>query len=397
MLESRPDEFMTTPSNQPSSRLRRLAFVVAANALILLAIEGLASTITVVRLEIQRLRPVGERAHTRYDPELGWVNLPNVRSPGMYGPGRTFWTNAQGFRNDVAFPPAVPPGRVRVVCSGDSFTLGYGVSNDEAWCNHLAAIDGRLEPVNMGQGGYGIDQAYLWYRRDAVALAHDLQLFAFITVDFGRMRDSAFLNYPKPMLALDGGRLVTRNVPVPQVPGWRRKLRETIRTIATFRSVQLLQSWLARPAPQTAATAATSSADPLRPIVAEVFRSLRDMHRERGSLLVLVYLPMKSDYLDNPETSLWRAFVREEAARDSILFLDLVDDLRTIPSGDLDSCFIQPNDAIFSRGQGHYTAKGNDFIARALYRRLVSNEAVAARLARASAQSVSDRAGAQGR
>jgi len=378
---------MTAPSQTPphKSRLRRVLPVLLVNVLVLLALEGLASTITVVRVGIERMRPLGERAHTRYDPELGWVNIPNLSLPDLYGPGASFRTNAQGFRNDVPITDAVPTGRVRIVCSGDSFTLGYGVSNDQAWCNHLAALDGRLEPVNMGQGGYGIDQAYLWYRRDGTAFAHDVQVFAFITVDFGRMRDAAFLGYPKPVLAIEGGRLVTRNVPVPSKSEARIKLRELIRTAAMFRTVQLMQSWLSRPAPSPPPRADT--ADPLRPVVAGVFESLRELHRRRGSTLVLVYLPMQADYAEVRDTDAWRTFIRDEAQRAEIAFVDLVDDLRTIPSHELGSYFIKAGESTYGRGEGHYTVRGNDFIARALYRKLVAIEAVAARLERASAAS----------
>lgn len=367
------------------TRLRRALPVVFVNLLILLAIEGLASTVTVVRVGIERMRGLGERAHTRYDPELGWANIPNLSVQDLYGPGVFFRTNAQGFRNDAAIATAEPPDRVRIVCSGDSFTLGYGVSNDQAWCNHLTALDPRFEPVNMGQGGYGIDQAYLWYRRDGMAFAHDIQVFAFITVDFGRMRDAAFLGYPKPVLAIEEGRLVTRNVPVPQRSEARTKLRELVRTAATFRTVQLVQSWLARPAPRPASGG--EAADPLRPVVARVFESLRDLHRQRGSTLVLVYLPMLSDYTENRETDQWRGFVRDEAVRGQIAFVDLVDELRTIPSHEINGYFIKAGESTHGRGEGHYSVRGNEFIARALYRKLVAIEAVAARLERASAAS----------
>jgi hypothetical protein len=45
----------------------------------------------------------------------------------------------------------------------------------------------------MGQGGHGVDQAYLWYKRDGVKLKHDFLLFAFITLDFQRMQQRDFL------------------------------------------------------------------------------------------------------------------------------------------------------------------------------------------------------------
>src|SRR5262249_22686948 len=151
--------------------------------------------ITVAQAAFHQLASNAERVHTQYDPELGWVNVPNVFIPSLYGPGVSLRTNAQGFRNDEPVASSIPPGRVRIVCSGDSFTLGYGVSNAQAWCNRLATIDRRIEAINMGQGGYGADQAYLWYRRDGLKIDQDVQIFAFITDDFARMRRPVFLGY----------------------------------------------------------------------------------------------------------------------------------------------------------------------------------------------------------
>jgi len=153
--------------------------------------------------------------HTRYDQELGWVNKPDMDIPDMYGSGISLKTNSQGFRADHDFDLSVPPGKLRIICSGDSFTLGYGVRNDETWCQLLTALDSRLETVNMGQGGYGVDQAYLWYKRDGLKLQHQIHLLAFITQDFQRMEGSEFLGYGKPVLDIENNSLVVKNVPVP--------------------------------------------------------------------------------------------------------------------------------------------------------------------------------------
>lgn len=53
----------------------------------------------------------------------------------------------------------VPPGRYASSARGGSFTLGYGVGDADTWCALLQTIDPRLETVNMGQAGYGLDQA----------------------------------------------------------------------------------------------------------------------------------------------------------------------------------------------------------------------------------------------
>jgi hypothetical protein len=104
----------------------------AINALvfasIVVAIEGLASVFLVVRDVV--VVPWVAQPYTRYDPDLGWVNKPNVRLQNMFGTGAWLQTNGQGFRASGDVTPAVAPGRYRVICSGDSFTFGDGVDND---------------------------------------------------------------------------------------------------------------------------------------------------------------------------------------------------------------------------------------------------------------------------
>jgi hypothetical protein len=363
--------------------VKRTLLIVLANIGVLCIIEGLASGITVASLVVREMKGTAERVHTRYDADLGWVNIPNVFIPDLYGPGKSLRTNAQGFRNDAPVAPTVPNGRLRIICSGDSFTLGYGVSNADAWCNRLETVDPRLEPVNMGQGGYGVDQAYLWYRRDGTKIQHDIQILAFITDDFARMRGTRFLGYPKPVLALDGGHLVVRNVPVPHRSEVIIKLRAAAGALTSLRTVQLIQSWVqaVKPAPTTTPEEPTPTADPERPIVATLFQTLRDLHQQRGSLLILVYLPLRTDY-DTERSGVWRTFVREEAERDHIPFIDLVDDLRTVRAQEIEEYFIKPGEVPYARAEGHYTARGHEFVAQELDRRLVSIPAVAARLGR---------------
>ena len=193
--------------------LFNLLFVAVAFFLI----EGLASAILLLQT-VAATPPIAERSHTQYDAELGWVNLPDVYIEDMYGPQLYLKTNGQRFRNDRDFPATVSDQQLRVVCSGDSFTLGYGVDNRQPWCQQLSQLDSRLETVNMGQGGYGLDQAYLWYKRDGAQLGPDLHLFAFITVDFERMQQDNFLGYGKPVLTIRDNELAVENVPVPNGP-----------------------------------------------------------------------------------------------------------------------------------------------------------------------------------
>ncbi len=154
---------------RPASSARRIGALVlyniAATVVLLLVLEGIASVYYAFR-EAFVSPPVAESLYTAYDRDLGWVNLPNIYLPNMYGPGKYLRTNSQRFRNNEDFTLQVPPGKTRIICSGDSFTLGFGVDNDHTWPQLLAARAPNIETVNMGQGGYGADQAYLWYKRD---------------------------------------------------------------------------------------------------------------------------------------------------------------------------------------------------------------------------------------
>jgi len=77
-----------TPSG--SSRLRRYGRLIAGNVLILavllVLVEGLASYLLLVH-DLTAIYVPPYRRHTKYDPELGWVDKPNVHIPDLYGRG----------------------------------------------------------------------------------------------------------------------------------------------------------------------------------------------------------------------------------------------------------------------------------------------------------------------
>src|SRR5262249_16676137 len=77
--------------------------------------------------------------------------------------------NALGFR-ERRLPSPNPPGVLRVVALGDSFTQGYGVEEDEAWPRRLESVldarrGGLHEVVNLGVPGAN-PRDYLSHLRD---------------------------------------------------------------------------------------------------------------------------------------------------------------------------------------------------------------------------------------
>lgn len=322
-------------------------------------IEGLASTILMV-YKISQVKPMTETSHTEYDELLGWINLPNVSLPNFYGPGVNFETNSQRFRNREDFTVAVPKDKLRVICSGDSFTMGWGVSNEENWCHQLTVLDKRLQTINMGQGGYGIDQAYLWYQRDGVKFDHQVQIFAFINNDFPRMNSATFLGYGKPLLYLENDALINENYPVPRGSFFAPKLTEGKQYIRELRIVSLWQTFFPKTVDPTQNKYFLKNPE----IVVKIFEDLGKINRDKNSTLVVVYLPTRSDYYLNI-SDFWRQRLEPELAKRNIVFVDLIAEFRRrVPN--------EKVEILFQGGDGHYSVEGNRFIANLLYEKLSS-------------------------
>src|SRR5579872_941799 len=113
---------LSSPGRRPvRKRIYALfaAFNLVIAVLIVLIAEGVLSFFAPTHW-----RNLTERKHCEFDPLLGWVNLQSMNVPDLYGPGLGLTTNARGFRGEREIEDEIPMGKTRIVCSGDSFTLG---------------------------------------------------------------------------------------------------------------------------------------------------------------------------------------------------------------------------------------------------------------------------------
>lgn len=334
---------------------KRIAFAGAVYLAGLLMLEGISSFAwSFFAHDAPAPRAFAEVRHGTYDPDLGWAHIPSTRIEDMYGEGVYLETNSQGLRSSREFSQQVPEGRTRIVCSGDSFTLGYGVSNDETWCELLNGFDERLETVNMGQGGYGLDQAYLWYLRDGEALEHDILLFAFITEDLQRMRHREFVGYGKPQLRLEDGELVVGNQPVPEFGPRLKRSLESLEFLRNLRISSILGAGLG--ALRSSVGQDEMDEQEMFEIAATIFKDLHRISQEKGRKLVLVHLPTKEDY-PSAQSAGMRGWIAEGAARYGIPYVDLIEGIDDVPVPEMVRLF----------RSAHYSVPGNQYIADRLY------------------------------
>lgn len=328
--------------------------------------EGVASTTVAFRVT-DRARAIAERLYCEYDPDLGWISKAKARVEGVFGPGKSVITNAERFRDLSETDPRVPAGRMRIICSGDSFTFGYGVDNEHSWCHQLSVLNSRIETVNMGQGGYGFDQAYLWYKRDGALLEQDLQIMAFISVDFDRMRGATANGYGKPVLVLESGRLVTKNTPVPlhEPATWPDWVARVAAVVENLKLTALLREW--HPVRKPVVLEGLDR-EKIPDVTVAIIGDLARMHRRRGSILVLAYLPTKEDYGGKTGKYLWwRTTIAAAAQLHGAIFLDLVAEMSKLPPERIPGLFLSGEGLRYRGADGHYSEQGNRYIAETIY------------------------------
>lgn len=320
---------------------RLVAVNIAVFLALAVAIEGTSSF--VLRARALARAPVSSdpEPYIRHDADLGWSLRPGttIAAPGANAP---LHVNARGLRSPRELAGARAD-RPRIICSGDSFTFGDGVADDDTWCAQLESVDATLETVNLGVPGYGIDQMYLRYARDTGGLRERVHVFAFIDDDFRRMGARA----DKPSLTIDDGRLTVRNVPVPP-------FRRPSRLAAALEDLNVHQ--LAASIGRRVRRARGTPADgPVDGVLSAIVDALAATGRERHSVQLVVRLPS----FDPP--SPWADAFLASARRASLPAIDLRARFETLPSTAPWVFFLDGRE----RGS-HPNAAGHAWIAREL-------------------------------
>ncbi len=364
-----------TPTDRAvgAGRARRALSGLVAVGLVFALLEGVASLAYFAWwARMHYWRPLPERAHTVYDPELGWTSVKGRVSADVFGPGLHVTTNARGFRNTSEFTKEIPAGKTRVVALGDSFTLGYDVGDGDSWPAWLEKLCPGLEVPNMGQSGYGIDQSLLWYQRDGIDLDHQVLVLAFIDDDLSRVQMDHMAGYGKPVLERVDGRLVARNVPVPRAPYLLPALTQNLVLLEKLRLVELPRAILAHFSwPGVASSPAHSDAE--AELVDEaILRALGEVAAQRSSQLLLVHLPhlatgRPAELAELPD---FGAAALARVAADGLAYADLRDEMQREPDPERRELF-QPGTVENGAG-GHYSPKGNRFVAAAVAERLTT-------------------------
>jgi hypothetical protein len=150
------------------------------------------------------------------DPDTGYVFRRNYEQEMITSESFSHWrSNSLGVRADRDFGPK-PPGVVRILALGDSFTVSHRTEVFEAWPALVeqalpAANPGgaTFESVNAGHPGWGTVQQFAWYKKYGFGLRPDIVLVALTPND---ITDNGHAP-PGPFTALEGNMVNTGSTP----------------------------------------------------------------------------------------------------------------------------------------------------------------------------------------
>ena len=337
-----------------------------------------------------------EQSYLVHDGDLGWTIGPNRASKDYNrqaveqylarvgrasrrrapadADGRIYVSSAEGLRSPrpgMSF--AALPAKRRIAVVGDSFTFGLEVRYEETWAHQLEqALGSEVQVLNFGVDGYGVDQAYLRYRRDVLAWHPEIVILGMIDDDlrrtmcvYGFLCFSGFgIPFSKPRLVLTDHGLAPLNLPLPAPDSLFAK-----RSIADLPFIEFdvafdPRAWqwrfyhhsyairfaLSRYHPWTMARPPVTR-EVMKSLNAEVVRAFVKLAREHGSTPIVAFFPSNPD----PAWAASRApnVADEVLAAKGIRYFDLTGCVEAVPAPDR---FVAL----------HYSARTNAAVARCL-------------------------------
>ena len=133
-----------------------------------------------------------------FDENLGWISAPNQH----YKPENRelVITNSKSIRDAREFNKTKTKKRIVVV--GDSYSFGFGVSNEETYASQLEQSLKNTEVLNMAVSAFAKDQAYLMYKNYGKQYNPDIVVMGFYLPDYSR-NGFSFREYLKPAFDID--------------------------------------------------------------------------------------------------------------------------------------------------------------------------------------------------
>lgn len=324
-----------------------------------------------------------ESSYFKYSPSLGWT---------IKGNGETdlYKSNSSGLRAYKEYNLKPSPDRLRIATFGDSFTHGDEIGNSDTWQSKLEHLDNKLEVMNFGVPGYGLDQAYLRYLEDGVQYQPDIVFIGYMTDDIYRnvntfrlykSRNTEF-PFTKPRFIIENDNLTIISNPISTLEDYNhllngsRKIMDEIGAndyyyghhyksntfdfSPTFRLIVLVMQHIFEDRSNDSDTFFDESSEAFE-VTARIFDSFHADVINVGSVPVIVVFPSYED-IERYQKNKTLKYMRLRSYLDSRGYetVDLIEAFKGV------GVEYELND-LFVPSLGHYTPYANEIVANYLY------------------------------
>ena len=184
------------------------------------------------------------------------------------------------------------------------------------------------------------------------------------------MTTKKFLGTPKPLLRTKNGKIFVENIPISRLSS--HKIFKYLKFFNIFRLVNETRGVNFADTIDKPAIYMEGEGEEL---VGTIFESLKKINTTKNSKLVLVNLPTEKEYQNTNNERLYE-FVRQEAEKRGVLYINLIRDIRQVPSSEMIKFFFQKKIKGFDESKGHLTPMGNFFVAKKISKALTGINAL---------------------
>ena len=200
-----PKDVSMESATRTLSKPRRALFWAILVAIILAVPLFLGEVAARMMLDppVDRFRSPETWAH--YDEVIGWAAKPGVFASTEPGNATiTYWPNGRrATRNDSE----AKVDRPLLAVVGDSWSMGYGVKDEETFAWRLDAMNPGLAVANFGAGGYSTYQAYLMVERAFATSGSRLKYVLFVLTSYMVSRDVSYYAHARSVRTLTSSKV----------------------------------------------------------------------------------------------------------------------------------------------------------------------------------------------
>lgn len=162
----------------------------------------LNKTIDVLREKVKYIKERKVVNIGAYDKDLGWGFRPKAEDSLLTSDFFvTYKINSQGLR-DEEYSYEKKEGIFRIAALGESFTFGEGINFGNRYTEIIEQVLNKVEVINMGVWGFGLDQSILYFKRDGFKFNPDLVIIFVIDDYLQRCKDFIRSSNFKPRFIL---------------------------------------------------------------------------------------------------------------------------------------------------------------------------------------------------